>query len=185
MRRIEFSEITNRLHRNLMASASLIVLIIVFHIDVKKAATSGIELENLTTKVILIALSAVLLYHALAFCIRAFEEYREWDLKLTEKDATVWGGGVAIFDLSNKLKEVADVLQKISANTGAISHQNQTVLTADDARKLKDVSEAAGIYGNRFKNFPTITRFRFWFWDIGVSGVITLFAVIYAFSALF
>lgn len=184
MQRIEFSEMTNRLHRNLMVSASLIVAITYFNIEIRKASNSGVDFENLTTRAVLLSLIAILIYHAGAFCIRAFEEYREWELKLTDKNATAFGGGVFDVDLAEQMYNVGDLLIKILRNGGAISRNNQEIISAEEAAQLKDAGASARIYGKRFSNFPKITRFRFWVWDIGMTGIITSVAVFFGLSAL-
>lgn len=184
MQRIEFSEMTNRLHRNLMGSAALLIVIVFFNIKVTKASTSGLELENLTTRVILTVLIAVLVYHAAAFCIRAFEEYRIWELKLSDKQATAWGGGNFVLELADQLKSVGETLERILANSGVIQHNNQTIINADQAQELIEASKAALIYGRRLKNFPKITRFRFWFWDIGIAIAATIFSLTLAVPAI-
>jgi hypothetical protein len=53
MKRIEYSEMTNRLHRNMVGSAAIIVGIVLFHIEINKATASGFDIENLTTGVLL------------------------------------------------------------------------------------------------------------------------------------
>lgn len=184
MQRIEFSEMTNRLHRNLMVSASLIIVITYFNIEIRKASNSGVDFENFTTRAILVSLIAILIYHTGAFCIRAFEEYREWELKLADKNATAFGGGVFNVDLAQQMHSVGDLLVKILRNGGVISRNNQEILSAEEATQLKNAAASARIYANRFSNFPKITRFRFWAWDIGVTGIITGVAVISGLSAL-
>ena len=57
MKRIEFSETTIRLRRNLVAASSLIVVIAGFDIKVEKAASTGVVLENLTTNVVIAVLT--------------------------------------------------------------------------------------------------------------------------------
>jgi hypothetical protein len=48
MQHIEFSEMTNRLHRNIPAAASLIIAIGWFDVQIGKAGAMGIEIKNLT-----------------------------------------------------------------------------------------------------------------------------------------
>jgi hypothetical protein len=160
-----------------MAVASLIIAIVGFNIKIEKAQTSGVELQGLTINVVLFVLVTVLIYHAIAFAIHAFEEYRNWELALVAKQATYWGGGVGLIELADQMKQAGDALGKIMANSGAITSQNQTILNVNDASNLKDLADSARIYANRLENFPKITRFRFWFWDIAVSAVVTSLAV--------
>jgi hypothetical protein len=101
MKRIEFSEHTNRLHRNLMVAASLIIAISLFQIWVTKASAGGFELENVTTGVVMTLLLAVMIYHSVAFAIRAYEEFYEWELNLPTKTDTMWSGGQIIVDLAH------------------------------------------------------------------------------------
>ena len=176
MKRIEFSELTSRLHRNAMLAASLIIGITYFQIDIKKASSSGVEFDNLTTAVILVSLGAVLMYHAFAFYIRAFEEYREWELKLVESETSGYGGDISVIDLAAKLRQVADLLDKVLGNGGVLRQNNQVVFSRNDADQLNDVVASAEIYSKRFANFPKITRFRFWFWDVGVTTAVVGFS---------
>lgn len=175
MQHIELSEMTNRLRRNLMGSAFLIIVLIGADLKVNKVSTSGMELQNLSTEVLLIILHAFLLYHAVAFSIRAFEEYRLWELNFTTEEVQGWSSGVV--QLAEKLKRVSDILDNVTANSGLLPQNGQTIFTQADAEQLKAASEAALQYGKRLDNFPTITRVRFWFWDIGVAGIVTGFAV--------
>jgi hypothetical protein len=78
------------------------------------------------------------------------------------------------------LKGLADTLEKITENTGTISHQGQTVFTKAQADVLVETSKLAAIYGKRFKNFPRVTALRFWLWDIGIAGLLTIIAIGFA-----
>jgi hypothetical protein len=60
MELIEFSELTNRMHRNLVAVAAAIVVLVFFDIKIEKANTLGMEVTGLTTRVLLWALVAIL-----------------------------------------------------------------------------------------------------------------------------
>jgi len=184
MQRIEFSEMTNRLHRNLVAIAGLIVIVVGFDIKIGKATTSGLELEILTTDVLLAVLIAVLIYHAFGVGIRAFEEYRLWELKFIDKESmtNIWSGDVTIVDIAHKMKATGGSLETVIQKRGDIIEHNKEIMTAADAGKLKEAAESALIYGKRFENFPTITRVRFWGWDIGLAAVISLVALAFAFS---
>jgi hypothetical protein len=140
MQRIEFSEMTNRLHRNLMIAAALLIGISVFDIRVGKAAASGVELINFTTGVLIAVLLAVLIYHALAFAIRAFEEYRIWELQLAARETTYYSGGVGTTELAHKLRDLGELFEKVISNSGAISSQNQEIIQKNDATYLKEVT---------------------------------------------
>lgn len=179
MQRIEFSEMTNRLHRNMIASAAIIISILFFHIRIVRAAALGVEFENLSTRVLLAILVAFLIYHAVAFLIRAFEEYRIWELQLTAKQAAYFGGNIGTVDLADRLHNLSTSLQKLLANRGAVVIYGQEIFTSGDAEKLKAAADAALIYARRFTNFPTITRIRFWAWDIGFAAILTLVAVLF------
>jgi hypothetical protein len=172
MERIAFSELTNRLHRNLIAAAGLILCIMFFKIKIGKLSAVGFELDGFTTNVLVIILMVVLGYHALAFAFRAYEEYRIWELQLTRRQETYFGGGIGISELASRMKEAADSLDKVIKNSGAIGARNQEILTAVDAEKLKNAADSADLYAKRFLNFPWITRARFWGWDIGVTLVV-------------
>jgi len=65
MKHIEFSEMTNRLHRNMTAAAAIIIGIKLFDLQIAKAGTSGIEIKNFTTGVFVTILLFVLVYHAI------------------------------------------------------------------------------------------------------------------------
>jgi len=184
MQRIEFSDLTNRLHRNTMAAAALIIAIAFFNLKIGKATAEGLELQNLTTGVLIWSAFAVLLYHAVAFCLRSIEEYEHWELTLPDSEAGVWDGGVITVDLARRLKDAAETLTKITKNSGAIGHQGQTIFSENDAKQLKEVSEAAVVYAKRFANFPKITRTRFWIWDIGVTLAVVVVALLFAATAL-
>jgi hypothetical protein len=180
MQRIEFSELTNRLRRNLMAAAALIIAIVYFEIKVGRAATQGLELDGLTTDVVLWILVVVLLYHGVAFAVRAIEEYRHWELTFSSTQTMTFGGGVVPVDLARKLKDTSEVLEKITANAGLVGREGQEIFTETDAKKLRSAADAALIYAKRFGNFPRITRIRFWAWDIGAASVITAGALGFA-----
>jgi hypothetical protein len=47
---IEFSDTTNRLHRNMIAAAAIITGTKVFDLQIEKAALSGIEIKNFTSR---------------------------------------------------------------------------------------------------------------------------------------
>jgi hypothetical protein len=106
MQRIEFSEMTNRLHRNLVAVAAAIIAIVFFGIKIDKATGFGMEVQGLTTSPLLSMLVAVLLYHMVAFAMRAFEEYRAWELQLASKIATSYGGKIETIELANQLRGI-------------------------------------------------------------------------------
>src|SRR5258708_2764421 len=117
MERIEFSELTNRLHRNLVGVAAAIIGIVFFGIKIEKATAVGMEVTGLTTRVLLWILVAVLLYHAAAFLMRAFEEYRAWELKLATKEAaSSYGGRIQTIALANQLRGLAPKIQEVYDN---------------------------------------------------------------------
>ncbi len=180
MQRIEFSELTNRLHRNTIATAAVIIGFRFFDIKIKKVETYGIEFINLTTGVIVTCLVVVLLYHAMAFALRAFEEYRYWRLHLPTKQSLFWSGGTGNIDLANLMQEAAGALKKIAAS----GPTGEKPFTKEDAEKLHKASEGAMIYAKHFKNFPMISGLIFWGWDIGFTALATLIAVLYAISLL-
>jgi hypothetical protein len=184
MQRIELSEMTNRLHRNAIGSAALIISIKFFSLQIDKAGTLGIEIKNFTTSTLVIILAIALLYHGIGFTIRALEEYRIWELELTSKQGAAYGGGFVVVDLADRLRSVGESLQKITENTGAITSTGQTIFTKQDADKLIEVSRTAEVYGRRLKNFPWITRVRFWGWDIGITAATTIIAILFAWSLL-
>jgi hypothetical protein len=72
-------------------------------------------------------------------------------------------------------------LQGVIDNLGSAKE----VLSQTDVAHIKATAEVAQIYAKRFKNFPAITRWRFWIWDIGVATLLTVialgFALFYAF----
>lgn len=184
MQRIEFSEMTNRLHRNAMGAAALIISIKLFNLQIDKAGTLGIEIKNFTTGVLVVILLVAMVYHGIAFAIRAFEEYRIWELELTKVNASFWGGGIGVVDLTNKIASASESLKKIVANAGMITAAGQTIFTKQDADNLNEFSRAAEIYAKRLKNFPWITRLRFWVWDIGITAVAMLAATLLTWSLL-
>lgn len=184
MERIQFSEMTNRLRRNLMAASFLIIGIAGFNIEVGNATASGMELKNLTTEVVLVTLLTFLIYHAIAFMIRAFEEFRLWELKLASRDATSWSGGVGRLELADHLKQVGDVLEKLTTGDRQTSTDAGKTITDSDIKNIKNAAEAADIYERRLKNFPTVTRVRFWIWDIGVACAVSILGILFATAAM-
>jgi hypothetical protein len=184
MQRIEFGEMTNRLHRNAVGSAALIIAIKLFNLQIDKAGTLGIEIKNFTTGVLVLILFVAMVYHGIAFAIRAFEDYRSWALELTKMNAAFYGGGIGVVDLSNKIASASASLQKIVANTGVITSAGQTIFTKQDADTLNEFSRAAQHYAKRLKNFPLLTRLRFWGWDIGVTAITMVIAGLFAWSLL-
>ncbi len=185
MQPLEFNDITTRLRRNLMGAAFLIIAIAGFDIKVGKASASGMELDNLTTDVVLTVLLAFLVYHAFAFCIRAFEEYRCWELRLSQKDKAVFGrGGTGLIELAEQMRQAGDICQRIIANGDTIREDNQDVLTRAQVRYLMQAADSAMTYARRFRNFPKISRLRFWFWDIGIPSGVSVIAVLFAVSVI-
>jgi len=175
MVRIEFSELTNRLRRNLMAATFLIIAITGFNIRVGKVTASGFQLENLTTEVILVILIAVVIYHAIAFGIHAFEEYRDWELTRFDKTKN-------LLDFFDEIQSLISTLEIKIKDYGAIDAQNQTILTENDVKRLERVAELMLTYGKRLKRLPVISRVRFWGLDIGVAGLATGAACVIGFG---
>jgi hypothetical protein len=168
--RIEFSELTNRTHRNLVAVAAAIIVIVFFDIKIDKATTLGMEVTGLTTGVLLWILAAMLLYHTVAFAMRAIEEFRAWELKLASRIATSYGGKIDTIELANQLRGMAEMNEKLQSSR----------IDANDVALIKQTAEVAQIYAKRFKNFPAITWWRFWLWDIGVAALLTVIALGFA-----
>jgi hypothetical protein len=173
MERIEFSELTNRMHRNLVGVAAAIIVLVLFNIKIEKATTLGMEVKGLTTHVLLGILVAILLYHMVAFAWRAIEEFRAWELKLTARTMSPFGRPSEVVELAHKMRGVVEIVEK---------HQSsgKDGLSSDDVAHIKSTVEVAQIYAKRFKNFPTITRWRFWLWDVGVAAMLTLIALGFA-----
>jgi hypothetical protein len=173
MERIEFSELTNRMHRNLVAVAAAIIGIVFFGIKIDKAATLGIEVTGLTTRVLLWILVAILLYHMAGFAMHAIEEFRAWELKLTARTMSPFGRPAEVVQLANKMLGVVEIVEK---------HQSsgKDGISSDDVAHIKSTVEVAQIYAKRFKNFPTITGWRFWAWDIGVAALLAVIALGFA-----
>src|SRR5215472_6943066 len=111
MERIEFSELTNRMHRNLVAVAAAIIVFVFFDIKIEKATTLGMEVTGLTTRVLLWILVAILLYHMVAFAMRAIEEFRAWELHLATKEATSYGGRLETISLASQLRGITPKIQ--------------------------------------------------------------------------
>jgi hypothetical protein len=174
MERIEFSELTNRMHRNLVAVAAAIIVIVFFDIKIEKATTLGMEVTGLTTRVLLCILVAILLYHSFAFGMRAFEEFRAWDLKLASRITTSYGGKIEVIELANQLRGMAEIAEKWGQGS------SKDVISSNDVAHIKATAEVAQIYAKRFKNFPTVTRWRFWFWDIGGAALLAVIALGFA-----
>ncbi len=175
MQPIEFNEMTNRLRRNLMGAAFLIIGIAGFDIKVGRASASGMELENLTTEVSLMVLLAFLIYHAFAFGIRAFEEYRHWELRLADQTKAWQSSDSTVVELADQMRASDQVIEKI--------FENQDIST-NETRKFTEMLHSVNIYANRFQNFPRITRFRFWFWDIATAGGVSVIAILFAIAWL-
>jgi ABC-type multidrug transport system fused ATPase/permease subunit len=174
MERIEFSELTNRMHRNLVAVAAAIIVIVFFDIKIEKATTLGMEVTGLTTRVLLWILVAILMYHIVAFAMRAIEEFRAWELKLASRIATSYGGKIDVIELANQLRGMAEIAEKWRQSS------SKDVISSNDVELIKATYEVAQIYAKRFKNFPTITRCRFWFWDIGGAALLAVIALGFA-----
>ena len=181
MQRIEFSELTNRLRRNLMGAAFIIVAIAGFNIRVGKVLASGMELENLTTEVVLIALLAFLIYHVVAFGIHAFEEYRLWELKPADKLASI-AGNRDFLETEGPMTEARKIVGRINAILNEVGQRED--FTKEDFEKLEEALEGALVYAKHFQSFPVITRVRFWTLDIGTALVITIVAILFSVSVL-
>ena len=180
MKCIEFSEMTNRLRRNLMAAAFLIISIKAFNIKVEKVSAGGAQLENLTTEVVMLILLAFIIYHALAFAIRAFEEYRHWELTFSNVEDSTWNGDKVTESLATKLRQASPAINKLIDGDGLKVDETSEAFNAADVQNLKAVISAAQIYAKRFENFPKVTRLRFWVWDIGTACILTAVAITFA-----
>jgi len=180
MERIEFSELTNRMHRNLVAVAAVIIVFVFFDIKIEKATTLGMEVTGLTTRVLLWILVAILVYHMVAFATRAIEEFRAWELRLATNEAAFGGDRLEIITLANQLRGITPKLQELCDNLGSAKE----ILSKADVAQLKETSEIAHVYAKRFKNFPAITRWRFWLWDIGFAAILAVIALGFAAYAL-
>lgn len=183
MQRIEFSEMTNRLRRNLMAAAFLIIGTKAFDIKIGKVSVGGAQLENLTTEVVIMILLVFLIYHAFAFSIRAFEEYRYWELTFSAKEESTWDGD-AVVNLAAKLRQAKPAIDKLIDADGMTLDETSQTFSAADAQSLQAATGAAELYAKRFENFPKVTRFRFWAWDLGMAGALTVVAIWFAIQVL-
>lgn len=142
MERIEFSELTNRMHRNLVAVAAAIIVFVLFGIQIEKVTTLGMEVKNLTTRVLLCILVAILLYHMVAFALRAIEEFRAWELKLTSRTMSPFGRPPEVVELANKMRGVVEIVEK---------HQSSSKdgISSDDVAHIKSTVEIAPVYAKR------------------------------------
>jgi hypothetical protein len=147
MERIEFSELTNRLHRNLVAAAAAIIVIVFFDINIEKATTLGMEVTGLTTRVLLLVLVAILLYHMFGFALRAIEEFRAWELKLTARTMSSYGGKIEAVELFNQLRGMAEIAEKLQSS-------GKEGISAGDVAHIKSTADIAQVYLKRFENFP-------------------------------
>jgi len=75
-------------------------------------------------------------------------------------------------------------VNEVIANSGAISSQNQTIISSKDAKTILEASKDAKIYARRFENFPKITYYRFFMWDIALPSILTFAAVFMAAKSL-
>ena len=173
MERIEFSELTNRLHSNLVAVAAAIIVFVLFDIQIEKVTTLGMEVKGLTTRVLLLVLVAILLYHMFGFALRAIEEFRAWELKLTARTMSAYGGKIEGVELFNRLRGMAEIAEKLQSS-------GKEGISAGDVAHIKSTADIAQVYLKRFENFPAITRWRFWLWDIGVAALLTVIALGFA-----
>src|SRR5262245_14793842 len=144
MERIEFSELTNRLRRNLVGVAAAIIGIVFFGIKIEKATAVGMEVTGLTTRVLLWILVAILLYHSVAFTVRAIEEFGAWELKLTSRTITSYGGKIADVELFNQLRGMAEIAEKLQSS-------NKNGISSHDIAHIKQTADVAQIYLKRFK----------------------------------
>ena len=184
MRNIEFSDFTNRLRRNLVGAAFLIVCIRGFNLQIGEASPSFLKVGTLTTEVALWVLFAVVVYHVMAFLLRAFEEYRVWELQLDSGDGSRFQGSRYILPLARQLRSAATTLEKFTEEHGAIREANTKVLITDtDVESLKSVVRSAEEFAQKFHKFPKIVRVRYWVWDIGVAVLVTLVALAFFFSS--
>lgn len=174
-KRIEFSDTTIRLRRNLMAMSVLIISITFFDIEINRAVAQGVQFDGLTTDVILIILTSVMVYHVFAFVIHAYEEYRFWEITFSTSEVSLVDGGYRPVHVAQKLKELVPTIEKLEADAG---NEGEFSLSEKEVRKLRELIDEVSIYAARFQNFPSITRVRFWGWDIGLAVIVT-FATAY------
>jgi hypothetical protein len=156
---------------------NLVIVFVFFDIKIEKATTLGMEVKGLTTRVLLWILVAILLYHSVGFAMRAIEEFRAWELKLASRTMTSYGGKIEVIELANQLRGTAEMAEKLQSSS-------KDGISPNDVAHIKATAEVAQIYAKRFKNFPTITRWRFWLRDIGVAAVLTVIALGFAAYAL-
>lgn len=179
---IEFSELTNKLRRNIMGSALLIIVIGYYKIGVTEPTFAGMKLTGLTAEIILLMLFLFMIYHLFAFAIRAHEEFRLWEMHLTLEESHDMMLP-DIVGLATRLARASDTIDNIIANSGLLNAQGQTVFTNEDAHKLKAITATAETYARHFKNFPATTKLRFWGWDVGIVVLVSLVALYIYFSS--
>lgn len=173
---IEFSELTNRLRRNLMGSALLIIVIGRYKIGVTEPTVAGMKLTGLTAEIILLMLVLFMSYHIVAFAIRAYEELRVWELHLTlEESHDMMLPDVV--SLATRLTRASETIDNVINNNGLLNAQGQTIFTNEDAQKLKAITASAETYARRFNNFPLATKVRFWGWDVGIAVLLPAIAL--------
>ena len=74
----ELSDRTMRQRRNMLVVSSLIIAIGYFDIDISKVSTSGMELDGLTTEVVVVSLGFIMGYLAAAYTVAYREELGIW-----------------------------------------------------------------------------------------------------------
>ena len=169
MEHIELSDQTNRLRRNLMASAFLIIIIVYFHINVTNVTNQGVMFERLNTNVILTALVILMLYHAIAFSWLARADFKVWEIEYS-RHTQPQGKDAGIID-----SRIIQQFEKLEAAIQPNPTHGETV-----TRGFIKVDR----YIQLIQYFPQSTKNRFLIWDIGVAGAITFIAFMFAMYGL-
>lgn len=166
MKRIELSDMTQKIRRNLVASSFIMLVIVLANLKISKISAGGLQLEGFSTSVALVTLMVFSAYHLLAFVIHAFEEYRFWRNEITSTGRSL--DGQHVIDLALVLKEASEALENVLSRPGANSSM-QAVFGSSDIQNLKDVRTGVLKYAKSYRIFPWITGFRFWVWDVLIS----------------
>lgn len=112
MERIELSDATIRLRRNMLAISFLIPTLKIYQVKIEKFNLIAVSVSNFKMSDFYFVASILLIYHLVVFAIRSTEDYYHWSATTHETpgiDALIKsiGGG----DLDGKVNDVKDLLR--------------------------------------------------------------------------
>lgn len=174
-KRIELDETTMRLRRNLVASASAIIVIKAFDIEVINAQEAevnreaglelgaGVQLIGLNTENVLLILLIIMTYNFFGFIIRAIEQEKF--------SAKIYSDHQDFINSANSLKDrYQSQYEKM---------KKSTTVSAERLIKKGEDLDASKEAAQHFESFFGLMKFRFGIWDKWLAIILFVGTVYY------